>query len=62
MNLQRLQKRDHCLPVLQAELQPEFVTFDRSWTEVETDARLSAAKDIDSELPGWLRQAYDLCM
>jgi hypothetical protein len=26
------------------------------------DVRLTACKDFDSELLGWLRQAYDLCM
>jgi hypothetical protein len=26
------------------------------------DVELAASQDIDSELPGWLCQAYDLCM
>src|ERR1700691_5735488 len=36
MSLQRLQKRNECLLIVRGELQPEFVTFDRSRGEVET--------------------------
>ncbi len=36
MSLQRLQKRNEHLPILRGELQPEFVTLDRSKGEVET--------------------------
>ena len=36
INLQRFQERDQGLPVVRGELQPEFVTFDRAGTEVET--------------------------
>ena len=36
MSLQRLEKRNERLPIVRGELQPEFVTLDRSRGEVET--------------------------